>query len=299
VVSVNLAGSQQTHYYFWVEHSTIAPNAVDSMSIGELSNTLRIIDSPYLIVQKPMDGDNMLSLYGYDRTDYGVIWDMHEPNDVVADATNIMYREAIIRNIATFVNDNSKYMIQFTRDLALRDTLPTIYSQMNIKNKHQEWLMFREKQSNNIPQFLWDKLVESLTGQSLVDMSPIPSLDRRLYDDKYGTNTQYGLLEGQSFVDKTLGIKTLMSYLLDPTHDFSPIDINDFFMRHDFTTTVGIKSILTEIYDTFGSEHVNSIWFETLQDALSTKDKYKGLMKTSWVALRGVRVLEVNGMFDE
>lgn len=299
VAAVNNFGTQQTYYYFWVEQSTTSPNTTDGMSISEITNKLKHIDSPYLIVQKPMDSETIPTLYGYDRSDYGAVWDMHEPTDVVADATNVMYRQAIIRNIAQYVDDSSQYMIQFTRDLALRDRLPNIYSQMNVKNKHQEWVMFREGQLDNIPIMLWNKMVESLTGISLLDSSPIPSLDRRLYDDKYGTNTRYGLATGQAFIDKNLGISTLQHYLLDPSNNFAPIDINDFFSRHDFSTSVGIKAVLAEIYGTFGSEHVNRIWFELLQDALSTKDKYKGLMKTSWVALRGVRVLEVNGMFDE
>jgi hypothetical protein len=41
------------------------------------------------------------------------------------------------------------------------------------------------------------------------------------------------------------------------------------------------------------------MWFETLHDAFSTKAKYKELFKTSWVALHGIRVLEVGGLFDD
>ena len=45
--------------------------------------------------------------------------------------------------------------------------------------------------------------------------------------------------------------------------------------------------------------NVNNIWFETLSDALATRSKYKELMKTSWIAVHGIRVLEVGGLFDD
>jgi hypothetical protein len=136
-------------------------------------------------------------------------------------------------------------------------------------------------------------------GQSLSTSLPIPSLNRVLYDDKYGTVTRYGLDPGQTFVDKTLGLQTLLAYLQDPTSVFSPVDMDDFFDRNTFVTPIGIANVMDEIYNTFSSEHINNIWFELLQDALSTNLKYKGIMKTSWIAIHCTRLLEVNGIFDE
>jgi hypothetical protein len=211
----------------------------------------------------------------------------------------IMYRECIIRNASGYITDNTRYMVQFTRDLTLRDTLSDATTQTNLKDKYSEWVLFRQNQSDNIMQHLWDALVESLSGISLRTGLPVPSLDRVLYDDRYGTDTQYGLGTGQTFVDKNTGLKTLQSYLQDPTRDFSPMDIDNFLNTNDFTTALGIQTAMIEIYNTFGSAHVNGIWFEMLQDALSTKAKYKELIKTSWVALHGIRILGVNGMFDE
>jgi len=302
VTSVGVSGTSTLNYYFWVEKSTTKNTDPSSMSTSEITNYMSTMPDPYFIVQKPLDSDIVQSTYGYAQQDYGIIWDVREPiNPIVS--SPVIYREAIIRNVANYINDNNRYMIQFTRDLALRDHSNTIMGELDLKDKHEEWLMFREKQSNNISQFLWNKAIEALTGVSLTDGTPVPSLDRVLYDDnyydKYGTETRYGLELGQAFVNKTLGLKTLLTYLLDPTRDFAPIDINNFFFRNTFTTPAGIQAAMIEIYDTFGAEHVNGIWFELLQDALSTKSKYKGLMKTSWVALHGIRILEVNGMFDD
>ena len=146
---------------------------------------------------------------------------------------------------------------------------------------------------------MWNKLVESISGETILNGTPVPSLDRVLYDDRYGSDTRFGLGVGQTFVDRVNSVKTLLGYLQNPTRDFTPMDIDNFLLRHDFVTPAGIKIAMIEIYDTFGSEHVNGIWFEMLQDALASKAKYKGLMKTSWVALHGIRILGVNGLFDE
>ena len=298
VVSISASGSLTSNYYFWVERSSTQSSDTSSMSLEEIRRSLVLMPEPYFIVQKPLDSYAQVKGYGYDQPDYGTVWSMGELPEFFYNIP-IMYRQAVIRNVSEYINDNNRYMLQFTRDMTLRDDLQTTTSEMNLKEKHSEWLMFRQNQSNNLPINLWDKLTESLAGVSLLDGTPVPSLDRILYDDRYGTETRYGLTLGQTFVDKTIGLATLLSYLQDPTRDFTPVDIDNFFLRHNFTTPSGVILAMTEIYNTFGAEHVNGIWFEMLHDALSSKSKYKGLMKTSWVALHGIRILEVNGIFDD
>jgi hypothetical protein len=190
-------------------------------------------------------------------------------------------------------------MIQLTADQALRDTLESQPNQGLLKDTHEEWIMIRRNQIGNIPRDLWDKATESLVGQTILDGSPIPALNRVAYDERYGTNTRYGLEIGQSFVEKTLGLDTVVRYLKNPDLNFAPKDVNDFLTSSDFSSPTGIKSAMDEIYSTFSAPHVNNIWFELLYDALSTKPKYKGLMKTSWVNVHCKRVLEINGIFDE
>lgn len=298
VVAIGTNGSQIINYYFWVEGSTTQSSDTDSMSILEIRNSLMLTPDPYFIVQKPLDSYAQILGYGYDQTNYGLYWGLGSLPEFLR-TIPVMYREAIVRNVATYINDNNRYMIQFTRDMALRDNLKLLSSSQQLKEKYEEWLMFRREQLNNIPQFLWDKLTESLSGQSLTNSSPVPALERVLYDDEHDAETRFGINDGQTFVDRALGMNTLMNYLQDPARDFTPVDIDDFFVRNDFTTPTGIITAMNEIYTAFGAEHVNGIWFEMLQDALSSRTKYKGLMKTSWVALHGIRVLEVGGLFDE
>ena len=127
----------------------------------------------------------------------------------------------------------------------------------------------------------------------------VPAPERELYDSTYNTDTRFGLGVSQAFVDKRLALATVVEYLQRPTNNFYPADIDDFFTRHSFDTPANIKSAMDEIYNTFPATHVNNIWFDTLLDAMSTRSKYKEIMKTSWIALHGIRVLEVGGLFDD
>lgn len=298
VVSIGSNGISNLNYYFWVENSAV--NSIDpaSMSLLEVTSSLVNMPAPYFVVQQPLNGSADISKYGYDEPEYGTIWGMGDLPEMFS-SVPILYREAIIRNISSYINNDGRYMIQFTRDMTLRSSLNTSDTNQTLKNKHSEWLLFRQNQSNNIPILLWNKLTESLSGKSLLTSTPVPSLDRVLYDDKYGTETRYGLNTGQTFVDRVNGIKTVLLYLQSPDRDFAPIDIDNFLYRYDFSKQSDIVPAMTEIYDTFGAEHVNGIWFELLQDALASKAKYKGLMKTSWVALHGIQILGVNGVFDD
>lgn len=299
VVSVGSSGISTLNYYFWVENSTVNSADSSSMSLLEIRNSMVNMPAPYFIVQQPLDANPMLDQgYGYDQPDYGTIWGMGEVPEFL-NKIPIMYREAIVRNISSYINNDSSYMIQFTRDMTLRSTLSSPTTELEAKNKHSEWLLFRQHQPNNISLFLWNKVLESLSGVALITRLPVPSLDRVLYDDKYGTETRYGLNLGQTFVDRVNGINTVLSYLRNSDKDFAPIDIDNFLNTYDFNTSSGVESAMIEIYNTFSSEHVNGIWFELLYDALSSKAKYKGLMKTSWVALHGIQILGVNGVFDD
>jgi len=127
----------------------------------------------------------------------------------------------------------------------------------------------------------------------------VPLLDRELYDALFGTDTRFGLADGQAFCKKDFALPTVLAYLTRPDVDFSPVDIDDFFATYSFDTPENIRTAMDVIYNSFGATNVNNIWFETLSDALATRSKYKELMKTSWIALHGIRVLEVGGLFDD
>lgn len=375
--------STVTYYYFWVKNTTTRnANVVNDISALEVARQLEAIPTPYFVVQRPKDDPYLIETYGYGSIQYGSIFSA----GILTEADYqipVLYREAIIRKVASYINDDNRYVVRFTRDWALRDNIEANGKWMNLKNKHEEWFLFRKDQTSTLPRELWDRLTEALIGYKLTKTQTltqpgkrvsfaaagqtvalgdsgitgfiaqtgngtglvegsdftinrvtglvtllstsrfsgtapytmratytytttrggqsirVPSLERELYDATHGTDTRYGLGEDQAFVDKTAGLSTVISYLSNPANDFAPTDIDAFFATNSFDTPENIASAMDLIYTTFNAIHVNAIWFETLLDALSTRAKYKELMKTSWIALHGIRVLEVGGLFDD
>jgi hypothetical protein len=115
----------------------------------------------------------------------------------------------------------------------------------------------------------------------------LPSLERSLYDEKYGTDTRYGLGPDQIFVDPTLAKSTITAILNSPNREFDGVDIDAFVNNNlNFNTPNDIITTMNLIYETFRREDVNYIFFEILKDAFSTKSKFEEIFKTSWVALQ-------------
>ena len=139
-----------------------------------------------------------------------------------------------------------------------------------------------------------------MIGFKLTDSSiRVPALSRELYDARFLTATQIGLRDGQKFTDGPLAILTVVADLEDPNNDFHPVDINVFFETHNFDTAEDIILSMDTIYNTFKFEDVNRIYFSVLHDAMSFKDKYEDIFKTSMVALHGIRPFQVAGIFDD
>lgn len=301
-------GTTYMFYYYWVEGIEQSRNAADSsmLSAREVAERLATAPSPYMVVQQPSDDE---WVRGYDVPP----WDSAGYNSATYVAHNakqhyvpaIFYRKAVLANIAGYINDDNRYVVEFTRDLTLRDRVIDDAQSM-VKNKHEKWMMFRREQISAISRDLWIKMTESLMRCRYDNLNvPVPSYEREHYDLVHGTETRYGLDNGQTFVNPDYARATIVDYLQNPVHDFKPIDINDFFTRFPATDDAfwqdpsAVRDMCDYIYNTFDAHHTNGIWFDVLSDALVTKSKYKGLMKTSWLALHGIRILDVSGQFDD
>lgn len=298
-----------TYYYFWVSGITTRrrPNDPDCLSAHETANQLASIPTPYMIVQEPHD---TAWARGYDVPPYdGVGYD-----DGLYTAFNgrnqympsIFYRKSILSQITSRITEDDRYVVEFTSDSTLRDDLRVNGGYMNAKNKHEKWMMFRREQVGAVPPALWNKMTEALMGCKYNDFTVrVPSFEREHYDELHGTETQYGFGDGQIFVKPEYARATIIHYLQNPDHDFKPVDINNFFERFPATTDEfwnspqQVKDMCDYMYHTFNTVHTNGIWFDILSDALVTKAKYPGLMKTSWLACHGIRILDVAGMFDD
>lgn len=268
-------------YYFWVENKTTPFNTMESIS--EAANDIIAPPAPYVFFGKLLFPALVLN------TETGET--IQEP---------FRFCQAIVRGLRGYVDDENRYVLRWTRDFTLRDELAFGTSSLQLKDAHQEWLMFREQQLSNIPIDLWNKITESMAGYLLTNTSTrVPALNRQLYDVSFGTSTQYGLGTGQAFVNGPTAIATILAYLTDPGNNFYPTDMDQFFSTFNFNTPANCVTTMNQIYDTFNYIHVNEMFFSVLLDALSVQTQYAGLMKTSAIALYGIELLDVAGAFDD
>jgi len=211
------------------------------------------------------------------------------------------FTQAVVRGLQGIVNADNRYTIRYTRNFTLRDTLNAEnVDSMDSKNFHEEWKIFRQEQQFNIDRWQWDKITESIIGYLLTNPTiRVPSYERELYDEKYNTDTQYGLGSGQSFVNGTLALSSIIAYLVDPNIDFVPVDIDTFFSLNSFDTAENITVAMNEIYNTFSFTHVNRMYFSVLKDAFTTKTKYPDIFKTSMISLHGIKPFQTSGVFDD
>ena len=288
---LNDLGEREAVYHFWVEDKTTRQGTDISMRQAtiELENT----PTPFTIFDNLLDEEFSGS-----------------PATLIAPRR---YTQLILRGLAGVVDDEDRYVLRFTRDFTLRDDLiprnyttdlPADFSRvgqepLDLKTLYTEWTLIREKQPFNIDRALWDKITEAMIARKLTDATVrVPSLERELYDLSFGTQTRFGLRDGQAFVRGDLALATVLDDLQDPNNDFTPVDINVFFANNDFSTEAGIISAMETIYNTFPFEAVNRIFFKVLLDAFTSKAQYPDIFKTSWVSLTGTQVFQTEALFN-
>lgn len=270
ITESDINGVDSTVYYFWSANRNIADS--DKMSAAQISAQIAYPSAPYHIYLNFNDG------VGGDPR----------------------YNQVIVRGVAQKVNDDNRYVLRFTRDFTLRDKLSSGRSAMDLKNKHAEWIMFRQKQPYKISESLWNMLVEALVGYQLTGFDdgmrvPVPSLSRVIHDEQFNTTTRFGLEPGQAFADKETGLATILALLQSANFNTAPIDKHVFLELYTFDTPVNIKRSLQYIFTNFSDASVNRAFFEVMHDALSAKQDFAGLFMTSFVALHGIKILETSG----
>lgn len=301
----NNDGSQIPYYYFWVQNSQeVVYNTTNYQStVFQAQKDLITNPNPYSIITG----------LRYQDDGYGVIFG--NVFDGVPYDLPVRYTQLVVRGLKGMVTDDERYALRFIRDFTLRDKMPVngdiydysatnpVKSPLALKNVHYEWKMFRQKQTQKIDKYLWEKLISALVGYNVKDeiidtSTTIPSLDRILFDTIYGTDTQYGLGNEQVFTTAALSIPTIQSILTDPNQNFVNIDINSFLSTHNFNTVNDIVTTMYDIYDNFDASNINYIYFATLHDAMSLKLNSSDIFKTSWVALDISQNVNVNNSND-
>lgn len=282
-------GSSAPTYYFWVRNKA-ERGTRHSLSTVELRTQIVAPQVPYHI---------FLNCLKAERYTQAVSANIKKPMMLP-----VRYTQVIVKDIASKVAVDNRYALQFTRFFNLRDDLNAGTSALDLKNKHSEWYIFRKEQADKIPEALWNLAAEAVTGYKLDDLdagtlTPVPSLERVVYDEKFGETSRYGLGDGQAFVDREIGLKSIQQLLESTTYDTAPVDKYDFLESYSFDTPVNIRKAMKYIFVNFSSHAVNTMFFELLQDALANKRDYPGLFKTSWIALHGIKILETVGNTPE
>lgn len=281
-------------YYFWVKGRT-EKNTRHNMPVSEIASLLLKPQAPYHVFLKFFGAEPFTQTVGTDGNGDAIVKTVQLP---------ARFTEVLVKDIAAQINADDRYVLQFTRFFNLRDGLDGGRSPLDLKNKHSEWFMFRRDQPNKIPSVLWEKSTEALMGYKLSDyengvLTPVPSLERVIYDSTYNTTSRFGLEEGQAFVDREIGIASVMRLIESSKFDTAPVDKYVFLDQHSFDTPLNIKKAMDYIFVNFSAEAVNTIFFELMQDALASKRDYSGLLKTSFIALHGIKILETSGNVTE
>lgn len=265
-------------YYFWAYNTSTIRNGV---TLATATTNLIKTPQPYVVF------DNFVPQY----------------NTVVNSREVSLpdrFTRCVIRGLVNRVTDDNRFKLQFTRDFTLRDELSdTLMGEVNLKNKHSQWKMFRQRQKYNIDHYLWKKLTEACSGRLLSDPTKVvPSLDYSLSDEVNGTNIRFGMDTDQTFIESTRGIEIIISEISNPDYNLYPIDREAFLAQYPFDTPDNIELAMSTIYETFLPEHVNRIWFAVFMEALSYNVKYTNIFKTSWIQLDGVRLLDTSGVLE-
>ena len=268
----HVSGANVPTYYYWVR-GIAEPLPGGYTTTSELERMISVNTNPYLICMKPSGGLNKI------------------------------YSQLILCGVNGKVSDINRYSLVLFNNETLRNT--PINSQGSLlKPVYSEWRMFRQNQDTSIDRALWNMVIESIVGYSIVPGQSniaIPSLDRVIYDQINGTATQYGMNAGQAFVNGQQALNTIVALLNSPTIDYSPIDMDSFLSTHDITTNTGIITFMDDLYNSLPGPLLNTLFFSVMMDALSNSkaDYSTCLMKTSGIALTGIAPLNVNGALDE
>ena len=175
-----VTGNEKFTYYFWVENRLsdiqVKGGPLGSTTLKTMREQFENIPTPYMIPNNVVD---------LTATSYADLFDTNSPKreDTVSYEFPFVYNQLIIKGLAERVRADDAYTLRFTRDFTLRDNLanndPSV-SELQLKNLHWQWKLFREKQFTKIDRILWNAITESILGfqydgSPLLDITPTPT----------------------------------------------------------------------------------------------------------------------------
>lgn len=198
-------------------------------------------------------------------------------------------------NITGLQYYNGDYQLELMND-------KTIRANGNEKPLHHEWKLIRQNQAEKIDINLWNKLVDTMCGQTIngvqLPYDVFTSYDKRHID----STSAYGLNDGQVLLPSSLAIEVIRHTVLNTNcTKFNPITriLETDFIDIDLTTLedklsniINIRSLMDFIYKTSSSKQVNELFFACVYEALSYTNELDGIFKTSYISLNEVRTID-------
>lgn len=188
------------------------------------------------------------------------------------------YDQWIIKNITTFGRDCA---LQIIRD----DTITNGYKGIDTHNSYDEWKLLSKTSLDKIARALWDKITESMIGETLIGGVTVPNSNIALFDDLNHTTAKYGFKAGQVLGNADVIKSTILALLHNNDFSVVPIDKNTFLSNNNFNTILDIKRTMDYMYTNFSAATVNEIFFTILTTALSYTRELDGIFKTSYITI--------------
>jgi hypothetical protein len=265
----------KTRYYFWVKNKE-TPSAGKSLSVKLTAQQLKSHPGPYAVPQV---------LKRFNQLD-------GRPN---------RYSLLSVSGLTRFVRKNDSYKLRITENGSMRDD----DNDIALRTTHSEWKLIRRNQPTKIPKELWDKLVDTLCGETATGQT-LPFASYAEYDSRNGTTSRIGLKQGQVLADLSQAVATVKGTLLntqvvaydEATGSFTPAPVQ--FVGYDITaldtyleTPASTREFMATLWNKAAARNLNELFFAVLDDSLAASYELADIMKTSFVTLDEVRTVVV------
>lgn len=265
----------KTRYYYWVKNKeTAAPGK--KLSVKLAAQQLKAHSGPYAVPQV---------LKRFNQLD-------GRPN---------RYGMLTLVDLTRFVRKDDSYKLRITENGSMRDDDHDIA----LRTTHSEWKLIRKNQPTKIPKALWDKLVDTLCGETATSQH-LPFAAYSEYDARNGTTSRIGLKQGQVLADSALAIATVKGTLLNTqvvTYDEAvnafvaqPISFAGYdvlFLDTYLESPTSTRAFMASIWNSASPRNINELFFAVLDDSLAASYELADIMKTSFVTLDEVRTVVV------
>ncbi len=282
-----------TYYYFWVKNKTTQATG-KKMSVQAITQNMLTGPANFLTFQ------NLLAPVS---TPEPLPW---------------RYDAMTIAGLSYVVTKDDTFKLRFTRNFTLRDDP----NDLDLKDVHTEWSLMRQGQKMKIPERLWLKLVESTAAADLAG-NPVPSLRRVLYDERNGTQTQFGFGAEQTLAPAGLLRSSLSDIIVNtrleeetPTGtvpDYIEFinDVLDLRSTDEIENPVEkraakaakaaeveatflstpelVRTTMTDIWTTATVAQINEVFFAALEDILASNYELTDIFKTSRISLYSIQ----------